>query len=393
MVTSPRRHPSRLGGPWLLGLVARLLLWGSPGAWASYLRRSSSCMPIPHRMALCYDIGYSEMRIPNLLEHETMTEVIQQSSSWLPLLARECHPDARIFLCSLFAPICLDRLIYPCRSLCEAVKRSCAPVMACYGYPWPEILNCNKFPADHELCIAAVSMDENSSSRRTVPRASCKDCELEEASTAREILESLCANDFAVKIRILRRNTTTTISDFDLDPSKVEVLKHGPLLRTEIPARLQQWLDIDATCAHNIMRGTQAGVFVVSGEVQSDKVVVNKAYAWQKRNRNLHQAVRRWKHHRCPEQIQDMLCSALRRIQHDNEMVQLPALRVDEHPDSKRKQPFSSRTGTEKIAEGFYITGKKLLFNQKFSVDQKILKLLPNPLNLLSGGPCNGSIF
>lgn len=61
----------------------------------------------------------------------------------------------------------LPRLIFPCRSLCEAVKRSCAPVMACYGYPWPEILNCNKFPADHELCIAAVSMDENSSSRRS----------------------------------------------------------------------------------------------------------------------------------------------------------------------------------------------------------------------------------
>lgn len=106
-----------------------------------------------------------------------------------------------------------------------------------------------------------------------------------------------------MKIRILRKNTTTTtISDFDLDSSKLEVLKHGPLLRTEIPARLQQWLDIDATCAHNIMRGTHAGVFVVSGEVQNDKVVVNKAYAWQKRNRNLHQAVRRWKHHRCPEQ-------------------------------------------------------------------------------------------
>ncbi|XP_015148493.2 crescent isoform X1 [Gallus gallus] len=299
---STEKASRRRGAPWLPGLLLRLLLWGCAGGRASYLRRSSSCTAIPRSMALCYDIGYSEMRIPNLLEHETMPEVIQQSSSWLPLLARECHPDARIFLCSLFAPICLDRLIYPCRSLCEAVKRSCAPVMACYGYPWPEILNCNKFPADHELCIAAVSTDESSSSRRTVPRASCKDCELEEASTAREILDNLCANDFTVKIRILRKNTTTTVSDFDLDPSRVEVLKHGPLLRTEIPGRLQQWLDIDATCAHNIMRGTHAGVFVISGEVQSDKVVVNKAYAWQKKNRNLHQAVRRWKHHRCPEQ-------------------------------------------------------------------------------------------
>nr|XP_009674135.1 PREDICTED: secreted frizzled-related protein 2-like [Struthio camelus australis] len=109
MVTAHRRHPSRPGSPWLLTLLVCLLLGGSPGARASYLRRSSSCTAIPNTMALCYDIGYSEMRIPNLLEHETMPEVIQQSSSWLPLLARECHPDARIFLCSLFAPICLDR--------------------------------------------------------------------------------------------------------------------------------------------------------------------------------------------------------------------------------------------------------------------------------------------
>lgn len=64
-------------------------------------------------------------------------------------------------------PASLPRLIYPCRSLCETVKRSCAPVMACYGYPWPEILNCDKFPADHELCISAVSTDESSSSRRS----------------------------------------------------------------------------------------------------------------------------------------------------------------------------------------------------------------------------------
>ncbi|KAM9533494.1 secreted frizzled-related protein 1-like [Guaruba guarouba] len=355
MVTTHHRHLLRLGGPWLLGVLVYLLLWGSPGAWANCLRRSSNCTPVPPRMALCYDVGYSEMRIPNLLEHETMPEVIQQSSSWLPLLARGCQPDAGIFLCSLFAPICLDRLIYPCRSLCEAVKSSCAPIMACYGYPWPEILNCNKFPADHELCIAAVATDENSTSRRTVPRASCK-----EASTAREILENLCANDFAVKIRIQRNNTTTTISDFDLDPSRVEVLKHSccvkgekinprallegqgtapicnyrnrcgghvpgiagvaaspperPRNSNQSPQQAPAALDIDATCIHNIMRGTHTGVFVVSGEVQTDKVVVNKAYAWQKKNRNLHRGVWRWKHHRCPNQAGRNVCRANRKL-------------------------------------------------------------------------------
>lgn len=70
---------------------------------------SSRCVSIPSGMALCLNIGYNTMRMPNLLGHETPAEAVQQSASWLPLLARECHPDARIFLCSLFAPICLDR--------------------------------------------------------------------------------------------------------------------------------------------------------------------------------------------------------------------------------------------------------------------------------------------
>jgi len=77
------------------------------GLWES--RSSSRCVPIPSGMALCQNIGYDNMRMPNLLGHESPAEAVQQSASWLPLLARECHPDARIFLCSLFAPICLDR--------------------------------------------------------------------------------------------------------------------------------------------------------------------------------------------------------------------------------------------------------------------------------------------
>ena len=49
-----------------------------------------------------------------------MSEVIQQSNSWLPLLKLRCHPDSKIFLCSLFAPVCLGEehsasTIYPCR--------------------------------------------------------------------------------------------------------------------------------------------------------------------------------------------------------------------------------------------------------------------------------------
>lgn len=87
--------------------LGSMLFSGEGGQWEP--RSSSRCVPIPSGMALCQNIGYDTMRMPNLLGHESPAEAVQQSASWLPLLARECHPDARIFLCSLFAPICLDR--------------------------------------------------------------------------------------------------------------------------------------------------------------------------------------------------------------------------------------------------------------------------------------------
>lgn len=83
-------------------LMALVVLWGDSGAGAPW--GPTRCMPIPQAMALCHDIGYTEMQLPNLLDHDTAAEAIQQSVSWLPLLARECHPDARLFLCSL--PLC-----------------------------------------------------------------------------------------------------------------------------------------------------------------------------------------------------------------------------------------------------------------------------------------------
>ncbi|CAJ0947646.1 unnamed protein product [Ranitomeya imitator] len=118
-----------------------------------FYTKQSKCVDIPQDLHLCHNVGYKKMRLPNLLDHETMPEVKQQASSWVPLLAKRCHRDTQLFLCSLFAPICLERPIYPCRSLCEVVRDSCAPVMESYGFPWPEMLNCNKFPLDNDLCI------------------------------------------------------------------------------------------------------------------------------------------------------------------------------------------------------------------------------------------------
>lgn len=125
-------------------------------------QKKNSCKQIPENLLLCNDIEYTEMRLPNLLGHETMNEVLQQASSWTPLVQKQCHPDTRKFLCSLFAPVCLDDLdepIQPCRSLCESVRHGCGPVMLAFGYPWPEMLDCNRFPPDNDLCIPPASIE------------------------------------------------------------------------------------------------------------------------------------------------------------------------------------------------------------------------------------------
>ncbi|XP_047218658.1 secreted frizzled-related protein 5 [Girardinichthys multiradiatus] len=263
-------------------------------------RISSRCVPIPSSMALCHNIGYDTMRIPNLLGHDSPAEAVQQSASWLPLLARECHPDARIFLCSLFAPICLDRFISPCRSLCESVRESCAPIMSCYGYPWPEILRCDQYPADHLVCISSITNASVYTGARGVPQASCRDCELEEAFSPKETLESFCKSDFIVKLRLTRlKYSPVSLSQFSL-AGKLELLKRGTLSDGQIHSRIELWLERDATCVQNMTRQhPRGGTFLVTGTVQGERLVVNKAYAWQKRDRNLTAAVRKWKSHRC----------------------------------------------------------------------------------------------
>lgn len=115
------------------------------------------CVKIPTNMSLCHDIGYSKMRIPNLLEHDNLEEATEQASNWNPLIGIRCHPDTQVFLCSLFSPVCLERLVYPCKSLCEGVQKSCEGYMKRYGFPWPEMFRCDKFPEDNDLCIPGLS--------------------------------------------------------------------------------------------------------------------------------------------------------------------------------------------------------------------------------------------
>lgn len=103
-----------------------------------------------------------------------------------------------------------------------------------------------------------------------------------------------------VKLRLTRLNTSgLAVAKFNLG-SRLEVLKHGPLLGGEMRGRLSLWLERDATCVGNLSRHhPDGGTFLVTGTVTGNRLLVNKAYGWSKRNRNLTNAARKWKRHRC----------------------------------------------------------------------------------------------
>ncbi len=122
---------------------------------------TATCINIPRNLTLCHNIGYDHMRLPNLLEHDTLSEVSQQAASWVPLLNVRCHPDTQRFLCSLFSPVCLDHPIYPCRSLCEKVRSGCETRMKMYGFPWPAMFSCTLFPVDNDMCITSESASQS----------------------------------------------------------------------------------------------------------------------------------------------------------------------------------------------------------------------------------------
>lgn len=112
------------------------------------------CEPI--KIEFCKNMLYNETIFPNILNHTSQEEVGPVVRNFTQFIKANCSPDLKIFLCSVYAPICtvLDKPIKPCRHLCESAKRDCGNIMSQFDFPWPDNLDCAKFPemAD-EVCF------------------------------------------------------------------------------------------------------------------------------------------------------------------------------------------------------------------------------------------------
>ena len=94
---------------------------------------------------MCKGLNYNMTMVPNFFNHKTQ----QKAASELhPLfyLGMNCSHEMTLFVCSLYAPPC-GVPYKPCRELCRRVQRHCLRFMEMFGYPWPEDVTCDKFPA------------------------------------------------------------------------------------------------------------------------------------------------------------------------------------------------------------------------------------------------------
>ncbi|XP_061418380.1 frizzled-3 isoform X2 [Lethenteron reissneri] len=128
---------------WLMLLLLALVSC-RPDAVSSHVHGAFVCEPIGLR--LCLELPYNMTFMPNLLGHYDQQTAAVAMEPFHPLLKLECSPEARTFLCAMFAPACAPpgRVVPPCRSLCGRVRDSCAELREVFGIPWPDEMDCGR---------------------------------------------------------------------------------------------------------------------------------------------------------------------------------------------------------------------------------------------------------
>ncbi|XP_043278601.1 frizzled-4 [Venturia canescens] len=117
---------------------------------SAWLIVEGACEPI--RIEMCRGLGYNVTTMPNLVGHEIQGDADFTLQTFGPLIQYGCSAQLHLFLCSVYAPMCTEKVsspIGPCRGLCEQVRARCYPVLQGFGFPWPAALNCSKFPPEN----------------------------------------------------------------------------------------------------------------------------------------------------------------------------------------------------------------------------------------------------
>ncbi|KAG1661033.1 Frizzled-7-A [Nymphon striatum] len=126
----------------------------SKGLSEMYSSRISDEDRLPHHdrcepivIPLCKDIQYNETIMPNLLNHQKQDDAGLEVHQFYPLVKVNCSPDLKIFLCSVYAPVCTI--------IEKSARAGCEDLMNKFGFQWPDSLDCAKYPkaGPDQLCV------------------------------------------------------------------------------------------------------------------------------------------------------------------------------------------------------------------------------------------------
>ena len=130
---------------------------------------AARCVDITPDLSPCRRLGYRRMRLPSLVD-STAAAVLRNATAALATTG-ECGEDGLVLMCSLLAPVCIDRPIWPCASLCRNVTGTCRPAA--------DVVDCDTLPSDDQLCIGGRSSSTDSKDvSRHAPRALMLDARL-----------------------------------------------------------------------------------------------------------------------------------------------------------------------------------------------------------------------
>lgn len=115
----------------------------------------NKCSPI--REPVCQGLKYSETKMPNWVKMTSQEEAAKRMIDYNSLLNINCSHYLKLFLCSIYFPMCtpvLDKsALKPCKPLCLHVRNQCEPIMRRFQFNWPAELSCEELPELPKLCI------------------------------------------------------------------------------------------------------------------------------------------------------------------------------------------------------------------------------------------------
>lgn len=128
---------------------------------------NSDCTLISPRFTLCRDMPYNTTMFPNSLNHRNFEEASTEMAMFGPLIKVGCSEDLQFFLCSVYAPVCINiGPLPPCKELCEKAKAGCIGIMKKFGFLWPDYLRCDRYPMRGEGTVCVNNKEDDKKDRK-----------------------------------------------------------------------------------------------------------------------------------------------------------------------------------------------------------------------------------